>query len=86
VLIYPYSGPKNGNAHFFDNEIVPLLLHSCGIPIAKSMSPTLIRAFDPSATIRTVASFPKREEIETGHADEFNDLLVEQMKSLGYLQ
>jgi hypothetical protein len=54
--------------------------------VAKSMNPALIRIFDASASIRTVESYPRQKDLEPARADEFNDLLVEQMKSLGYLQ
>lgn len=80
---HPMSVPGHG---FDETEITPLLLHSCGLPIAKSMNPALITILDPGAVTRLVDSFPKKEEADNAHADEFNDLLVEQMKSLGYLQ
>lgn len=74
--------------------IAPLLLHTCGVPISRSMDPDLIRAlFPPSLKeyaafpVRFVDSYPKKDkQLEPGHLGEFNDLLVEQMKSLGYLQ
>ena len=36
--------------------------------------------------LRTVNQYVKKDRMEIEHAGEFNDLLVEQMKSLGYLQ
>jgi hypothetical protein len=73
--------------------ITPLLLYTCGIPIGKSMNQSLISALFPASEIskespvRYVDSYPRVEkQLEPGHLGEFNDLLVEQMKSLGYLQ
>lgn len=77
---------------FSEEDLAPLLLHSCGVPISKSMKADLIRAvFSPELLaknpVRVVDAYPKRaDQIESSHAGEFNDLLIEQMKSLGYLQ
>lgn len=87
ILVYTHKNALSiAGTAFAETGIAPLLLHTCGLPIAKSMAPDLILALDHAAVLRSVASFPKKEEIEAGRVDEFNDLLVEQMKSLGYLQ
>jgi hypothetical protein len=87
ILVESGRGAKSvGGLGFAEADVVPLILHTCGLPIAQSMSPALIRAVDPLSAPRVVAAFPKREEVESGRVDDFNDLLVEQMKSLGYLQ
>jgi hypothetical protein len=87
VLIRTPGAPAHdADAVFSDADLAPLLLHTCGFPVSRAMSPALAQALDPSAVVRFVSSFPKHETMDAGHADEFNDLLVEQMKSLGYLQ
>jgi Type I phosphodiesterase / nucleotide pyrophosphatase len=73
-------------------DVAPLLLYRCGLPVARSMNLNLIRAVTNSdllvkMPVRFVASYDApKDRIEFSHADQFNDLLVEQMKSLGYLQ
>ena len=61
-------------------------------PLARDMKTELIRsviARDRLAKtpVRYVAAYTApRDRVESAHVDQFNDLLVEQMKSLGYLQ
>jgi hypothetical protein len=72
--------------------IVPLLIHSCGLPVAKNMDPGLISLALPTSKLaaappRFIPAYPKKvTTFESEHVGEFNDLLIEQMKSLGYLQ
>lgn len=88
------DGRPRGSARqtFSEEDLAPLLLYSCGVPISKSMKADLIRAVFPpdllaKNPVRVVDAYPKRaDQIESSHAGEFNDLLIEQMKSLGYLQ
>lgn len=72
-------------------DIAPLLLYTCGIPVGKTMSTSLIQAIVArqhlaQIPLRYVNAYPRKEQLEAGHVGEFNDLLIEQMKSLGYLQ
>jgi hypothetical protein len=72
-------------------DLAPLLLYSCGIPVGKTMSTALIQSIVPRENLaqiplRYVSAYPRKEQLEAGHVGEFNDLLIEQMKSLGYLQ
>ncbi len=74
-----------------ETEITPLLLYTCGVPVSRMMNSGLIKAITPpgrfaSVPLRTVDSYPKRDRADSIHSGEFNDLLIEQMKSLGYLQ
>jgi hypothetical protein len=52
----------------------------------------LVLAWTPKQTLderplRFTPGYPgSASAVDSAHADEFNDLLVEQMKSLGYLQ
>lgn len=76
---------------FSEEDLAPLILHSCGVPISRSMHEDLIKAVYPADQIaknpiRLVSAYPKSIEVESAHAGQFNDLLIEQMKSLGYLQ
>ena len=73
-------------------DITPLLLYSCGLPIARDMKTDLIRFAVGSdrlakMPLRYVSAYTApRDRVDSSHVDQFNDLLVEQMKSLGYLQ
>jgi hypothetical protein len=71
--------------------VTPLILHTCGVPISRSMKADLLkvvlpREFLARIPVREVGSYAKKDRVDIEHAGEFNDLLVEQMKSLGYLQ
>ncbi len=79
------------NRTFPERSITPLILYTCGVPVARSMSDDLLEAVLPQPVlvrvpVRTVNAYTKKDRMEMEHAGEFNDLLVEQMKSLGYLQ
>ncbi len=85
------SGPlKKSNLNEYD--IAPMLLYSCGLPLARGMKTDLIRMTVNQKRlvrmpVRYVAGYAApRDRVESSHVDQFNDLLVEQMKSLGYLQ
>jgi hypothetical protein len=73
-------------------DIAPLLLYSCGLPLARGMKQDLIRSVVGSdhlarKPVRYVAPYlAPKDRVESSHVDQFNDLLIEQMKSLGYLQ
>ena len=73
-------------------DVAPMLLYSCGLPLARGMKLDLIRsvfAHDRLARmpVRYVAAYlAPKDRVESSHVDQFNDLLIEQMKSLGYLQ
>ena len=75
-----------------ETAVAPLLLYSCGLPVSKAMDSNLISlAVPPSrlsaAPLRVVPAYVKEATaFESAHVGEFNDLLIEQMKSLGYLQ
>jgi len=90
-LLIPDTALKK-NATFSEYDIAPFLLYSCGLPVAQSMKTDLIRAVmndpgQPQMPIRFVASYAaSKDRVDSSHVDQFNDLLVEQMKSLGYLQ
>lgn len=77
---------------FSELQITPLLLHSCGLPVSRTMDPGLIRTLYSDSVlsknpIRLINSYRKKtESLEARRADDFNELLVEQMRSLGYLQ
>ncbi len=94
VMVHFSGTPvKENGAQVSELSITPLLLHTCGVPIGKSMNEGLIRTIFSSSSrtatfpVRFVDSYPKTgRQLEPGHLGEFNDLLVEQMKSLGYLQ
>ena len=91
ALLIP-NMPQGKTAKFTEYDVAPLLLYSCGLPVAQGMKTDLIRAvIDRSIQlqmpIRFVGSFAApRDRVDSSHIDQFNDLLVEQMKSLGYLQ
>jgi Type I phosphodiesterase / nucleotide pyrophosphatase len=94
ILIHSPGNETEKNLHNSISEltITPLLLYTCGVPVGRSMNQSLISALfaspqvPPAFPIRFVDSYPKTDQLEPGHLSEFNDLLVEQMKSLGYLQ
>jgi hypothetical protein len=76
---------------FPERSITPLILYTCGVPISKSMKKDLLESILPSTQlakmpVRSIGTYVKRDRVDIEHAGEFNDLLVEQMKSLGYLQ
>ncbi len=81
-----------GRGNFTEYDITPTLLYSCGLPLARDMRPDLIRSVIArdrleKAPVRYVAAYAApRDRVDSSHVDQFNDLLVEQMKSLGYLQ
>lgn len=87
--------PENSEASpvpFQETEITPLLLYSCGLPLGQHMPYALVQAWIPKqrlqqTPLRFTSSYPSpASALDAAHAEEFNDLLVEQMKSLGYLQ
>jgi Type I phosphodiesterase / nucleotide pyrophosphatase len=90
-LLIPDAMLKKAAA-FSEYDIAPLLLYSCGLPVAQGMKTDLIRVVihgsrQAQMPIRFVASYAApRDRVDSSHVDQFNDLLVEQMKSLGYLQ
>jgi hypothetical protein len=94
VLIHGPETWKKGlieNRAFAERSITPLILYTCGVPVSSSMNGDLLQAVLPQqmlarVPIRTVNAYVKKDRMEIEHAGEFNDLLVEQMKSLGYLQ
>ena len=94
VLIRGPESWKKGliqNRAFAERSITPLILYTCGVPVSRSMNGDLLQAVLPQpllarVPIRTVNAYVKKDRMEIEHAGEFNDLLVEQMKSLGYLQ
>ena len=94
VLIqYPHQASQQSPVEVSVLGITPLLLYTSGVPIGRSMDPDLIQALFSGSTdgtrgaVRFVDSYPRIDkQLEPGHLGEFNDLLVEQMKSLGYLQ
>jgi hypothetical protein len=76
---------------FAEGDITPLILYSCGLPVSRSMKLDLLHAlYSPEALaknpIRYANLYRKSEQMQPSDIDEFDDLLVEQMKSLGYLQ
>jgi hypothetical protein len=83
---------QQGNRKITEYDVAPMLLYSCGLPVARDMKLELIRSAVSSEQlakmpVRYVVSYPApRDQVESSHVDQFNDLLVEQMKSLGYLQ
>jgi len=90
VLISDSSG-RASNATFAESDVTPLLLYSCGAPLAKNMNVDLVRANIPrerlaQMPIRFVRAYTQTPASEPARVDDFNDLLIEQMKSLGYLQ
>jgi hypothetical protein len=91
LMIRGKSLPRSGQS-FSELQLTPLILYSCGLPVAKSMDSGLIRAVYSNSEIikspiRLVESYRKKtESLGSERTDEFNDLLVEQMRSLGYLQ
>jgi hypothetical protein len=94
VVIHGPESWKRGliqDHSFAERSITPLILYTCGVPVARSMNGELLKAVLPQqflarVPIRTVNAYIKKDRMEIEHAGEFNDLLVEQMKSLGYLQ
>jgi hypothetical protein len=94
VLIHGPESWKKGliqNRAFAERSITPLILYTCGVPLSRSMNGDLLQAVLPQqflahVPVRTVNAYVKKDRMEIEHAGEFNDLLVEQMKSLGYLQ
>jgi hypothetical protein len=87
-LLLPDTAIKSG-ASFSEYDVVPLLLYTCGLPVAKNMKTNLIRAVNGlrEMPVRYVASYDApRDRVDSLHADQNDDTLVEQMKSLGYLQ
>ncbi len=93
VFLYG-AGFRKGNdsVRISETDVTPLLLYTCGLPVAQGMNIALIRASIPeqrmaAAPVRLAPAFRHRvTHPEPAHAGEFNDLLIEQMKSLGYLQ
>ncbi|MCI0411655.1 alkaline phosphatase family protein [bacterium] len=81
-----------GKTSYSEYDVTPMLLYSCGLPLARDMKTELIRSVIArerleKTPVRYVAEYTApRDRVEFSHADQFNDLLVEQMKSLGYLQ
>jgi hypothetical protein len=94
VLIHGPASWKKGmiaDHAFAERSITPLILYTCGVPVSLSMNDDLLQAVLPQqflvrVPLRTVNAYVKKDRMEIEHAGEFNDLLVEQMKSLGYLQ
>ncbi len=94
VLVYGGDAWKKGwmkDQSFPERSVTPLILYTCGVPISRSMKEDLLKAVLPSELlaripVRAVGSYIKKDRVDIEHAGEFNDLLVEQMKSLGYLQ
>jgi type I phosphodiesterase/nucleotide pyrophosphatase len=94
VLIHGPDSWKKGlmqDRAFAERSITPLILYTCGVPVSRSMNEDLLQAVLPQqflarVPLRTVNAYVKKDRMEIEHAGEFNDLLVEQMKSLGYLQ
>jgi len=93
VFLYGPGFPgAQGSTPVSETDMVPLILYTCGLPVAQGMSTAMIRASIPEkrmagAPVRLVPAFPRRVSLaEPANAGEFNDLLIEQMKSLGYLQ
>jgi len=94
VLIHGPDSWKKGfvqDRAFPERSITPLILYTCGVPVSRSMNDDLLQAVLPQqflarVPLRTVNQYVKKDRMEIEHAGEFNDLLVEQMKSLGYLQ
>lgn len=94
VLVHGPASWKKGlmqDRAFAERSITPLILYTCGVPVSRSMNDDLLQAILPQqflarVPIRTVNAYVKKDRMEIEHAGEFNDLLVEQMKSLGYLQ
>ena len=84
--------PIGGRLSYTEYDVTPMLLYSCGLPLARDMKTELIRSVITrdrleKTPVRYVAAYnAPRDQVESGHVDQFNDLLVEQMKSLGYLQ
>jgi hypothetical protein len=85
-------GASGFKRNFTEYDVAPLLLYTCGLPLARDMKTDLIHA---AAGKERLAKMPvrhvsvyeaPRDRVESAHVDQFNDLLVEQMKSLGYLQ
>lgn len=89
VVVPGASGFKRTFTEF---DVAPILLYTCGLPLARDMKTDLIHAAVGNERLakmplRHVSVYEApRDRVESAHVDQFNDLLVEQMKSLGYLQ
>ena len=94
VLIHGAENWKKGwisDRSFPERSVTPLILYTCGVPISRSMKTDLLKAVLPAIHWQKflfvrLAAYVKKDRVDIEHAGEFNDLLVEQMKSLGYLQ
>ena len=90
AILVPDTTPERGAA-YTEYDVVPMLLYSCGLPVARNMKVDRIASsFGDRISkmpLRYVGSYDApRDRVDSEHVDQFNDLLVEQMKSLGYLQ
>jgi hypothetical protein len=91
AILIPGAGTQKRSS-LTEYDIAPLLLYSCGLPLANGMKTDLIRFSVgqerlAKMPLRFVSAYPApRDRVDSSHVDQFNDLLVEQMKSLGYLQ
>lgn len=83
---------SNQSVTLNEYDVAPLLLYSVGLPLARNMKEDLLRLTIPAerltrSPVRYVAPYATpTDRIDSAHVDQFNDVLVEQMKSLGYLQ
>ncbi|HJZ10671.1 MAG TPA: alkaline phosphatase family protein, partial [Acidobacteriota bacterium] len=75
-----------------ERSIVPLILYTCGLPVTHAMDTGLVSIVVPPAQLtqsplRFIPGYSKKASApDVLRVDQFNDLLIEQMKSLGYLQ
>jgi hypothetical protein len=91
AIVLPGSPPMKPRT-LTEYDVAPLLLYSCGLPLARGMKVDLILSIVENdrlakMPVRYVAPYlAPKDRVESSHVDQFNDLLIEQMKSLGYLQ
>ena len=90
IVVPSAKGPDRRG--FTEYDVAPVLLYSCGLPLAGEMKTDLIRWVTDQERlakmpVRYVGVYEApKDRVDSSHVDQFNDLLVEQMKSLGYLQ